>query len=82
MEIIFQGNTDECRLVITCHILEIGRLNRLVDEILFSMPGVRATGTGGIFLTTTITGDASLIMCVEAMLRERGYEVVESLTAE
>ncbi|MCU6262200.1 hypothetical protein [Escherichia coli] len=69
MEIIFQGNTDECRLVITSHILEIGRLNRLVDEILLSMPEVRATGTGGIFLTTTITGDASLIMCVEAMLR-------------
>ncbi|EJF1946160.1 hypothetical protein M8A54_000369 [Salmonella enterica] len=76
MKIKRQDAEGESRLIITSHLLELVKVDRLVDEILCGAPRVRAYRSGFLFMTTVIVGEPVWIMCAEVVLGAAGFEVM------
>lgn len=71
------GGTESC-LVITSWFFEWLTHNRLVDEMLFRTPQLRAEDEVFLFRRTTIiSGKTAYVMCAEVVAEENGFDVQE-----
>ncbi|EDT6780967.1 hypothetical protein AC861_002769 [Salmonella enterica subsp. enterica] len=75
MIVEYQDGGEESRLLITSCFFERREHNRLVDEVLFNVPGLRAVDEGFLRRTTVISGATAWVMCAEVTVEENGYEV-------
>ncbi|EJW3678431.1 hypothetical protein OB138_000396 [Salmonella enterica] len=75
MKIEYQDGGEESRLLITSWFFDWREHNRLVDEVLFCAPGLRAVDEGFFRRTTVISGATAWVMCAEVTVEENGYEV-------
>lgn len=71
------GGTESC-LVITSWFFDWRAHNRLVDEMLFRTPQLRAEDRGSLFRRRTIIyGNTAYVMCAEVVAEENGFDVQE-----
>ncbi|HAK8205232.1 TPA: hypothetical protein H2W01_004915 [Salmonella enterica] len=69
------GEAEESRLLITSWFFDWREHNRLVDEILFCAPRLRAVDEGFFRRTTIISGATAWVMCAEVVAEENGFDV-------
>ncbi|EAU3167039.1 hypothetical protein D7U34_04435 [Salmonella enterica] len=77
MKIEYQDGGTESRLIITSWFFDWRTHNRLVDEILFRTPHLRAENEGFFMKTTIISGKTAYVLCAEVVVEDCGYEVRE-----
>ncbi|HEB0785152.1 TPA: hypothetical protein RY256_002608 [Salmonella enterica] len=75
MKIEYQGGGEESRLLITSWFFDWREHNRLVDEILFCAPRLRAVDEGFLRRTTIISGKTAYVLCAEVVVEENGFDV-------
>lgn len=76
MKIEYQDGGTDSRLVITSWFFEWPTHNRLVDEILFRTPQLRAEDEVFLFRrTTVISGKTAYVLCAEIVAEENGFDV-------
>lgn len=75
MKIEYQDGGTESRLIITSWFFDWRAHNRLVDEILFRTPQLRAEDEGFFRKTTIISGKTAYVLCAEVVVEDYGYEV-------
>ncbi|HEA2148059.1 TPA: hypothetical protein RU621_004843 [Salmonella enterica] len=69
------GGADSC-LIITSWFFEWLTHNRLVDEMLFRTPQLRAEDEVFLFRRTTIiSGKTAYVLCAEVVAKENGFDV-------
>lgn len=69
------GGDDSC-LIITSWVFEWRTHNRLVDEMLFRTPQLRAEERGFLFRRRTIVyGKTAYVLCAEVVAEENGFDV-------
>lgn len=69
------GGSDSC-LIITSWVFEWRTHNRLVNEMLFRTPQLRAEDEVFLFRRTTIiSGKTAYVMCAEIVAKENGFDV-------
>ncbi|EAQ6132381.1 hypothetical protein AXA91_28710 [Salmonella enterica] len=69
------GGNDSL-LIITSWVFEWRTHNRLVDEMLFRTPQLRAEDEVFLFRRTTIiSGKTAYVMCAEVVAEENGFDV-------
>ncbi|EAQ6132181.1 hypothetical protein AXA88_26550 [Salmonella enterica] len=69
------GGNDSL-LIITSWVFEWRTHNRLVDEMLFRTPQLRAEERGSLFRQRTIVyGKTAYVMCAEVVAEENGFDV-------
>ncbi|EEM1821164.1 hypothetical protein GKA92_23920 [Salmonella enterica subsp. enterica] len=78
MKIEYQDGGTESRLIITSWLFDWRTHNRLVDEILFRTPQLRAEDEGFFRKTTIISGKTAYVLCAEVVAEENGFEVREA----
>ncbi|EJJ1911861.1 hypothetical protein QWP53_001813 [Salmonella enterica] len=78
MKIEYQDGGTESRLIITSWFFDWRGHNRLVDEILFRTPQLRAEDEGFFRKTTIISGKTAYVLCAEVVAEENGFEVREA----
>ncbi|EAW2934335.1 hypothetical protein MLB55_003531 [Salmonella enterica] len=78
MKIEYQDGGIESRLIITSWFFDWRVHNRLVDEILFRTPQLRAEDEGFFRKTTIISGKTAYVLCAEVVAEENGFEVREA----
>ncbi|HBL9999089.1 TPA: hypothetical protein LT059_003626 [Salmonella enterica subsp. enterica serovar Kodjovi] len=78
MKIEYQDGGTESRLIITSWFFDWRVHNRLVDEILFRTPQLRAEDEGFFRKTTIISGKTAYVLCAEVVAEENGFEVREA----
>ncbi|EMK7147942.1 hypothetical protein V9U78_004195, partial [Salmonella enterica subsp. enterica serovar Newport] len=67
MKIEYQDGGIESRLIITSWFFDWRVHNRLVDEILFRTPQLRAEDEGFFRKTTIISGKTAYVLCAEVV---------------
>ncbi|ECA0404368.1 hypothetical protein EIL26_21290 [Salmonella enterica subsp. enterica serovar Newport] len=77
MKIEYQDGGTESRLIITSWFFDWRTHNRLVDEMLFRTPQLRAEDEGFFRKTTIISGKTAYVLCAEVVAEENGYAVRE-----
>ncbi|ECF2366364.1 hypothetical protein E1890_16980 [Salmonella enterica subsp. enterica serovar Mountpleasant] len=75
MKIEYQDGGEESRLLITSWFFDWKEHNRLVDEILFCAPRLRAVDEGFLRRTTIISGKMAYVLCGEVVAEENGFDV-------
>ncbi|EEB7410570.1 hypothetical protein GL503_26495 [Salmonella enterica] len=76
MKIEYQDGGEESRLLITSWFFDWREHNRLVDEMLFRTPQLRAEDETFFFRRTTIiSGKTAYVMCAEIVAEENGFDI-------
>lgn len=77
MQIDYQDGGAESRLIITSWFFDWREHNRLVDEMLFRTPQLRAEDDGIFRRTTVLSGKTAYVLCAEIVAEENGFDVRE-----
>ncbi|EBW6364235.1 hypothetical protein DPU24_26315 [Salmonella enterica subsp. enterica serovar Oranienburg] len=78
MKIEYQDAGHEARLIITSCLTGWRKHIHLVDEILLSVPQLRAVSEGFFIMTTTVSGFTADILRAESVVEKHGYRVLRS----